>query len=115
LSFYHVITRHKRRKSNLITEITDKNGGRHTTQHDISRTFYTELQARFKQIPIHTDSKEQIYSVITSTIGTETQELMDRPITLQELQLAIAQAPKNKSPEADGITAEFYQWGIDIL
>jgi hypothetical protein len=40
---------------------------------------------------------------------------MDRPKTLQELQLAIAQAPKNKSPGADGITAEFYQWGIDIL
>ena len=114
LSFYHVITRHKRRKSNLITEITDKNGGRHTTQH-ISRTFYTELQARFKQIPTHTDSQEQIYTVITSTIGTGTQELMDRPITLQELQLAIAQAPRNKSPGADGITAEFYQWGIDIL
>jgi hypothetical protein len=40
---------------------------------------------------------------------------MDRPITHQELHLAITQAPKKKSSGADGIAAEFYQWGINII
>jgi hypothetical protein len=115
LSLYHIITRQQRRKKNLITGITDKNNVRHTQQPSIRKTFYSELQARFAHIPIHKTSQEQIYSVIAPTIETETQELINGPITSHELQLTITQAPKTKSPGADGITAEFYQWGIDIL
>lgn len=77
--------------------------------------FYTELQARFAHITIHKTSQDQIYSVIAQTIEVETQELINGQITSHELQVATMQAPKNKSPGADGITAEFYQWDIDIL
>ena len=79
------------------------------------KMFYTELQARFAHITIHKTSQDQIYSVIAQTIEVETHELINGQITSNELQVATMQAPKNKSPGADGITAEFYQWDIDIL
>jgi hypothetical protein len=42
---------------------------------------------------------------------------MDAQITPQELNTAIAQAPppKKKSPGLDGIIAEFYTWGEEII
>jgi hypothetical protein len=40
---------------------------------------------------------------------------MDAPITTNELTAAIMRAPKNKSPGLDGIIAEFYKWGHDII
>jgi hypothetical protein len=115
MSLFQIIWRQKRRTSNLISTITDMNGITHSTQHDISRTFYTELQALFDHLPTLDEQTNTIYQAISTSISTDTQKNLDRPITLQELQIAIAQAPRNKSPGIDGITAEFYQWGANIV
>jgi hypothetical protein len=97
-SLYHIITRQQLRKKNFITEITDRSNVRQTQKPNIRKTFYTELHARFAHIPIHKNSQEQIHSVIAPTIEAETQELINGQITSHELQVAIMQAPKTKSP-----------------
>jgi hypothetical protein len=96
-------------------KVTDKEGNQHTAQHNISSIFYSELQALFAPLPTQHDSWERIYNAVDADIGDDAQALLEQPITLAELQAAINQAPKNKSPGADGLTAEFYQWGIEIL
>jgi hypothetical protein len=90
-------------------------GNQHTEQHNISSTFYSELQALFAPLPTQHDSRERIYNAVEDDIGDDAQALLEQRITLTELQAAINQAPKNKSPGADGLTAEFYQWGTEIL
>jgi mannosylglycoprotein endo-beta-mannosidase len=40
---------------------------------------------------------------------------MEKDITYQQLRMAVIQAPKRKSPGSDGISSEFYEWGVDIM
>ena len=42
-------------------------------------------------------------------LNQEEKEIMNNSITSIEIQLAIKNLPKNKSPEPDGFTGEFYQ------
>ena len=42
-------------------------------------------------------------------LNQEEKEIMNNSITSIEIQLAIKNLPKNKSPDPDGFTGEFYQ------
>ena len=42
-------------------------------------------------------------------LNQEETEIMNNPVTSTEIELVIKNLPKNKSPEPDGFTGEFYQ------
>ena len=42
-------------------------------------------------------------------LNQEDIEIMNNPVTSTEIELVIKNLPKNKSPEPDGFTGEFYQ------
>ena len=44
-----------------------------------------------------------------SKVKQEEIEIMNNPVTSTEIELVIKNLPKNKSPEPDGFTGEFYQ------
>jgi hypothetical protein len=115
LTLYHIISRNKRRQKWLITGIIDEEGVKQTTSKSIRTTIYLKLKARFASIAVTEDSMKKICSTITHTINDEEKEHMEKTITYQELTVAKTQAPKRKSPGEDGIAAELYGWGKDMM
>ena len=56
-----------------------------------------------------------IYSINIPTIDPITAELIDRPLTREEIEKAIKNLKNNNSPGSDGFTNEFYKNFIDII
>jgi hypothetical protein len=73
------------------------------------------MQHRFAKTEVQEDSLEKICSVITHRIYDEEKGHMDQTITYTELAEAMKQAPKRKSPGEDGIAAELYERGREIM
>lgn len=48
-------------------------------------------------------------------LSTESKQLLDRPLTLEELERALQLAPNDKAPGSDGLPAEFYKVYKDTL
>jgi hypothetical protein len=114
-SIFHIIRRQQRRQKKLITRITDAEGVRHTTWQDIRKIFYQELNARFAHIPVQEQRLEQLCAANIHTLDEEEKAHLEKGITYHELRTAVIQAPKGKSPGADGISSELYEWELEIM
>ena len=56
-----------------------------------------------------------LYNTITSTVDRDMHSTLDATITKQELETAITRSAVRKAPGEDGLTAELYRWGKDIM
>lgn len=73
----------------------------------ILHSFYTNL---YSQAPSDEDIKREFWQEITlPQITVEQATGLTRPITAEEVQLAIKQLKPNKAPGPDGLTNEFYK------
>lgn len=50
-----------------------------------------------------------------SSISAESQQLLDQPLTLKELERSLRMSPNDKAPGSDGLPAEFYKPYRDVL
>ena len=71
---------------------------------DLQKDFYTELYRS------NTDVKFRLENKTGVKIKVEDYELMESPITIEELDAAVKSFPKNKAGGCDGLSAEFYQF-----
>ena len=59
------------------------------------------------------DNLEEMYTFLEKFnlpgLNQEEIEIMNNPITSTEIETAVKNVPKNKSPGPDGFTGEFYQ------
>jgi hypothetical protein len=106
-SLYHVLRR-KRQESRMVMGITDDNGNRHTTPHDILRTLTTYARTKYDKIPIDEERMHHLLGHLTSKIPTEANDILCVPFTMDELKNAVRQGKQNKAPGHNGIPHDFF-------
>jgi hypothetical protein len=115
LSLYHLLSVRKPRQRRLITEIMNSTWHMHTTTGAIRKVFYSERQTAYNRLIVDSSCAEELYSVIQHTVPEDLWDVLDAPITENEIRLPIEQAPHNKSPGIDGLSAEFYFWSWEVV
>lgn len=107
---------HQKDKS-VISSILDPTGKPTQDPHEINnsfRNFYSDLYSTGNQ-PTLTEIDNFLNSVNLPSLSKEQSNLLDLPITVEELFKALHSMPNNKSPGFDGLPAEFYKHFWDIL
>ena len=106
----HFLTREQNvQKSRTIKEIKKRSGEITTKQEEIKeefREFYRKLYTEERQ---PNENKEEEYTKYVRKIEEGDREDMEHPFTENEIEVAIKELNKNKSPGPDGLTNEFYQ------
>ena len=108
IAFFAELERKSSKKKN-ICQLMNKDGQmKHDTEHmkEIATDFYTNLFDT-KQ----TDDKiaNKLLQNVNKKVTTEQRTSLDKPVSKEELEIAITKLQKKKSPGPDGIPAEFYQ------
>jgi hypothetical protein len=94
-----------------ITALKLNNGTITSNPHQMIKAteeYYTEL---FKLRETNPTAQQELYQAIKNegkTLTTAQKELLESPITEQEVKHAMKHAPQNKSPGPDGIPEELY-------
>ena len=100
----------KQREKNQINKIRNENGEITTDNTQIQRiirNYYQQLYANKMDNMEEMDKFLENYNF--PKLNQEEIENLNRPITSTEIETIIRNLPANKSPGADGFTAEFYQ------
>src|SRR5574337_324627 len=100
----------KQREKNQINKIRNENGEITTDNTEIQRIirdYYQQLYANKMDNLEEMDKFLEKYNF--QKLNQEEVENLNRPITSIEIETVIRNLPANKSPGADGFTAEFYQ------
>lgn len=106
--FFHRTTI-QRRMNNTITHIQNRQGERVENHEDIEQ----ELLTYFKQVhqepqTDRTATIDKITKTIPKVITKGHNQLLLRPISLQEVELAVHQLKEGKAPSPDGFTSKFF-------
>ena len=112
-TMYHVVRRHKRARSRVITSLETQDGTVITVNSGILTAAKEHLEQRYAApigpsiAPKYLDDTP---AVITQQEATELAE----PITLAEVQTSIEAGAKGKCPGPDGLPLEFYRatWSV---
>jgi hypothetical protein len=113
-ALYHVLKVQQKRKKTLIQNIKDK-GKQYDTMSGIKEIFRRELQQKFDILPTEEEYADMLYDTIQNTIDGEMSRTLDAPTNNMELKEAIKNCAARKAPGEDGLTAEFYKWGTEIM
>ncbi len=93
----------------------EKNGEIYTDKENImniSTQFYKDL---YTPSNVNVNTQHKLLKNINKKVSAEAKVNLDSPITIKELQMAVFQMLKGKSPGLDGIPVEFYQEYWDII
>ena len=109
IAFYADLERKKAAKDVIGQLAEHKEGHIHTTKNklmDITANFYKKL---YTPTSVNTQTQERLLRLITRKISREQKEALDARLLDEEIEKAVFQLHKNKSPGVDGLPAEFYQ------
>jgi hypothetical protein len=99
----------QRRHSNKITHLISEAGETITSHADMENTLIDYFQNLLSE-PLQ-DRREAIHKItrhVPSLVTQEQNSMLLRPITIEEVDEALQQTPKNKAPGPDGFTSDFF-------
>ncbi len=106
----------RRRVTSRITSLQDGDGEVLTSQDDLLRHAQQHYQHVLGAPPAdqHPVRQSILDEVVTTSVTTEDNEALLRPVTREELAEALRLSPRGRSPGEDGLTAEFYlvTWSV---
>ena len=108
IAFYADLERKKASKDVIGQLAENADGQVYTTKSkimEITTNFYKNLYTPNKVSPT---TQEKLLKLIDKKISTEQKRTLDARLTDDEIEKAVFQQSKNKSPGLDGIPAEFY-------
>ncbi|KAE8737584.1 hypothetical protein FOCC_FOCC016953 [Frankliniella occidentalis] len=108
LSAIHVGQAARRARQRRIEKLKDDSGRTLQDPGDIQDEFFNFYKAKFQDEESAISMPSRILEALESTVSEEDNAALNRPITSEEVLLAVRRSPKRKSPGQDGITAEFY-------
>ena len=97
--------------SKSIPELLDKDEHTHSDMTDIMEMqhyFYSDLFSSKPTTPIP-DSKYDTRTATIPTITEQQKQLLDKDITIEELEQAIKKSKLNKAPGPDGFSNKFFK------
>ena len=104
----HFLTREQNvQKSRTIKEIRKRSGELTTKQKEIKEEF--RIKELYTEEGQPNRDKQEEYARYVRKIEEGDREDMEHPFTESEIEVAIKELNKNKSPGPDGLTSEFYQ------
>lgn len=104
----------KGRQNRKIIQLKDKNGKnlQGKQQREFAKDFFSKLYSSKGELQNESDLGR--YLMKLPTLTTEQKTLLDKPLTLEELTLALKDTKKDTSPGSDAIHYEIYKhtWSI---
>jgi hypothetical protein len=107
-SLYHVIRTTRRRTARHILRITDDEGDTHETHSTLREPSSRPSQKKYEQITVDSDAINEILAEVTNVSPTLHTNILERPITAEEIEAAVKKGGKRKVPGLDGLPLEFY-------
>uniref|UniRef100_A0A3B3IL18 Reverse transcriptase domain-containing protein n=1 Tax=Oryzias latipes TaxID=8090 RepID=A0A3B3IL18_ORYLA len=105
----------KKQGRSIITALYDAGGNVCTETDEILTVVENFYKGLFNGGGCDEHAVEACVGVLTARVGDEDKTACDADITVEEIRRAIDRQNRNKSPGADGLTAEFYQCFRDDL
>ena len=113
MSLFHLIKRGQRREKRTITKVQDQFSGTQTTTMGFVNVFISFLRQKFSPILADDECVKQMAVTAQTRLTEDWNEVLDKPITSDELQVAMQKGEGNKAPGRDGVGFEFFKatWG----
>lgn len=102
----------ERPAENRISELEDEQGTIKNSQEDLENiclNFYSKLYQARNQCNMHDSARLNILREVHPKLSLLMQQELCKPLTLEELTIAVKALAKGKAPGPDDILAEFYQ------
>jgi hypothetical protein len=99
----------------MISEIQEENGNMHTTTRGILNTFVRHMKRKYGPIHVEDAHVDQMVNAGNHQIAQTWSDILDMPITEEELQTAVHRGTGNKAPGNDGIGIEFFKENWNII
>ena len=100
----------KKREKNQINKIRNEKGEVTTDNAEIQRIIRDYQEQLYGNKMDNLEEMDRFLEKFNlPRLNQEEIEIMNNPITSTEMEAVIKNLPKNKSPESDGFTREFYQ------
>jgi hypothetical protein len=107
-SLFHVLKTLHRRSTRDILQVQDIHGHICTEPQDITNTFLSYLRRKYAPIHVDSDSMTVLTNLVSPVNSSTYSELLECPITSDEVLTALHAGAKHKSPGIDGFCLEFY-------
>ena len=108
-SLYHILQSRKRQETRMTHSIHDRYGNPQTNYTDIMRTFTEFMRRKYDYIQVDEDYVQRMVNTLTKTLPHAANKVLDPPVTMEELRLAVRSAKPLKAPGCDGICREFFK------
>jgi len=82
---------------------------------NVLNTFATHLRQKYEPIEIDQTYVTRLQGVIPLTCPTKYADLLEQPITIEELSAVLQSGAKHKTPGIDGFSLEFYTANWDTM
>jgi len=99
----------------MILDIRDENGILQTTTRGILNTFVGHMKRKYEPTQVDDECVDQMVNAGHIKVAEEWGDILDMPITAEELQTVVHRAAGNKMPGHDGIGMEFFKINWNII
>jgi len=104
-----MIKRRQRRGQQEISEVQDRDYGWQTSVSDIVRVFSEHMRSKYRPIQVNEDSVRTMLETECGRVPDAWREILEMPMTAEELKTAVFKGDSKKSPGRDGIGLEFFK------
>jgi len=95
-SLFHILKMVKRRDTKVIRQVLDMQGNDVSGHRNVLNIFATHLRQKYEHIQIDQTCVTRLQGVIPLTCPTKYAELLEQPITIEELSSALRSGAKQK-------------------
>jgi len=114
-SLFHILKMVKRHETTVIRQVLDMQGNDVSGHPNVRNTFTTHLRQKYEPIEIDQTCVTKLQGVIPLTCPTKYADLLEQPITIEELSAALRSGAKHKTPGIDDFSLEFYIANWDTI
>jgi hypothetical protein len=93
----------------MIQCIHDSDGNPQSNTVDILRTFTEFMRRKYDHIQVDEDCIQRMENTLNKTLPNAANTILDAPVTMEELHLAVKSGKPHKATGGDGICQEIFK------